>query len=530
MPAGQRVNLMGLAEMFRFIVALSFAGVIMTGLILLSKVVFRGAMPVRWHYLIWMLLLLRLILPITPGASLSVYNYLPVAPGFVIEEHGSFTPSHGVDSTYDVGDAGMGSEERRHEPIEMTGREDLAATDLVRGAFSGSFLALLWVIGVCVGLGLMIAGFVRLHKKMLRMKCSQDPRLRRVVIESKRKLNMKTDVHVLESDSAEVPYVFGLFRPRLVISRRTVDLLSERQLQYVVMHELAHIKHNDVLVFWLTSLLQAIHWFNPVLWYAFSRMRNDAEVACDAHVLMHLSKAEYKAYGHTIISLMQDSPWQPRMAGTTGLAHDGSGLKRRITMISNFRLPTVGMTLTAVGLLVLVGCVGLTAPVDHGAEEDSAVSSQEAVEQSTAEEGESEGGLVSGRDEPGESPDDDLEQEVESWQYELFVNEQVIPSDGRLSVDSGDLEIGLRERVPTDYAEDPDKYAENRLENAADHVELISKDKLYKESAGAGTVVDIPIVYFFVDLSEGSTVHLEISGDLQDRLGLNTREVEVMVD
>ena len=59
------------------------------------------------------------------------------------------------------------------------------------------------------------------------------------------------------------------------------DPLDLAQLRHVFLHELAHLKRFDIAVGLLTAVVQTVHWFNPLVWLAFRRMRDDREVACD---------------------------------------------------------------------------------------------------------------------------------------------------------------------------------------------------------------------------------------------------------
>lgn len=62
---------------------------------------------------------------------------------------------------------------------------------------------------------------------------------------------------------------------------------------------------SDVLVGWISAGLQAVHWFNPLIWIAFYRMRVDREIACDQGVLDRVPESKVKAYGETILVLLQ---------------------------------------------------------------------------------------------------------------------------------------------------------------------------------------------------------------------------------
>jgi len=68
---------MDMGVLFAYIIELSFLSVVVVAIIILFKLVFRNVLSARWHYFIWYLLIIRLLIPAGPEASFSIYNYLP---------------------------------------------------------------------------------------------------------------------------------------------------------------------------------------------------------------------------------------------------------------------------------------------------------------------------------------------------------------------------------------------------------------------------------------------------------------------
>ena len=88
-----------------------------------------------------------------------------------------------------------------------------------------------------------------------------------------------------------------------------IESLGSQRLRHVFMHELAHLKRKDVLVNWLMATLQVLHWFNPLIWYAFYRIRAERELACDAIVLSRAGLEDSPEYGKTIVHLLALIPY-----------------------------------------------------------------------------------------------------------------------------------------------------------------------------------------------------------------------------
>jgi len=116
-----------------------------------------------------------------------------------------------------------------------------------------------------------------------------------------------------------------------------------------------------------------------------------------------------------------------------------------------------------------------------------------------------------------------------AWDYRLAVDERCIPLDGEMHVPKGDFDVVVSERLPLHYDRYTQTLNQGRLQDPAEQVTLLSEDKLYKETAGAGTVVDVPIAFLFRDLGAGSEVEMRISEALQRRLQLETRDIRIIV-
>ena len=140
-----------------------------------------------------------------------------------------------------------------------------------------------------------------------------------------------------------------------------VNRLNDENIRHIFIHELSHYKRKDILSNWLAVAAQIVHWFNPLIWYSFARMREDCELACDADTLSSLMPEEYLSYGLSIISLLTPAqlPWRP---GTTGFFGNKNNdqIKKRISMIRFFKKPTSKWTWTVIVIFISLGLVSFT--------------------------------------------------------------------------------------------------------------------------------------------------------------------------
>jgi len=159
-------------------------------------------------------------------------------------------------------------------------------------------------------------------------------------------------IPVLLTDSSIEPGVFGVFRPVLLLPTGIAARLSPAQLQAVVAHELVHVRRRDNLWAALHAIVQAIFWFNPLVWWMGGRLVAEREQACDEAVLAQGADAE--GYAASILAVCRYYACAPR-AFVAGVA--GADLKQRIAAIMKFGIRRdprirVGLAALAVGAVV----------------------------------------------------------------------------------------------------------------------------------------------------------------------------------
>jgi len=132
-----------------------------------------------------------------------------------------------------------------------------------------------------------------------------------------KKLGLKKLPGIVLSKNIASPAVFGTFRPVLVLPADTVRHLSQNRTEHILLHELAHIKRGDLKVNSLYMLLQIVYWFNPLLWLLRRRLQHLRELCCDATVagILRDKTTDYRE------TILQNAKWL-----LTGPARSGIGL------------------------------------------------------------------------------------------------------------------------------------------------------------------------------------------------------------
>ena len=323
----------------------------------------RGRLSAGWRFAFWSVVLIRLMLPVSVPSSLSLFNVVPAGRSALVRDE----RREGAPGLQDVvGHApslGVTSVERGEPvffaPAPVNSLEPVAPKP--RGTTLWPALALAWLAGVgFLGLRLAVGNF-RFARSLRRAPRIADERVLAVLEECRQVMRLRRAPELIATVAVDGPALFGLMRPSLLLPPRLTADFSRRELRQVFLHELAHVRRGDLLWDWIATAAQTLHWFNPVLWFAFRRARADRELACDALALSRGSTTDSQIYGETIIKLLEVCSERPRQTGLVGILEDRGQMNRRIARIAGFRSPTVWAT-TALVPLLLLGCVGLTEP------------------------------------------------------------------------------------------------------------------------------------------------------------------------
>ncbi|HSY44046.1 MAG TPA: M56 family metallopeptidase, partial [Candidatus Acidoferrum sp.] len=173
-------------------------------------------------------------------------------------------------------------------------------------------------------------------------------------------LRVSSTVELIETALVESPALYGFFRLRLLLPPTLAGRFNSAEFRHIFLHELAHVRRRDLHVQWLTTGLQILHWFNPVIWFGFRRMAADRELACDELALGVVGEGHGPAYGQTIVKLLECCAEPSPLPGLVGILEDKKQIFRRVKMIAGFkrhpRWSIVGVTAAAVlALATLTG-------------------------------------------------------------------------------------------------------------------------------------------------------------------------------
>ncbi len=344
---------MGQSSFILWLLDSSLMGSILIVLIILVRLTFKKRLSTHCQYLIWFMLIVRLIIPYAPESSISIFNVflhlnIKTWPGHVI---GVQTNSQATWST----DSQLPISTTVNDADDYTHRIERSFFDSNENIVFG-----IWLIGALSLTIYTITLTARMRRILKNGAKVTDVGAIGLFEECKLALNIKSTPVLIESSVIRSPMAAGTLRPHIILPSGIVTELSQEKLRFIILHELAHLQRKDIYVNWITTLLQIFHWFNPLIWYAFNQMREDRELACDANVLSVLKPDEYKSYGDAIICLLERFSYPVYDHTVAGFASGKSHIKQRMAKIAAYKKGTIAEIFWGISLFSLMGCLALT--------------------------------------------------------------------------------------------------------------------------------------------------------------------------
>jgi beta-lactamase regulating signal transducer with metallopeptidase domain len=345
-----------LASAFNWTWKTSLEATVLISLVLLVQFAFAKVLSPRWRYGLGLLILLRLVLPAAPASPLSIFN---------LGNHRSEQAEIAAPSTtirtvapafFSTAPALADSEPMPVQPVSPPHVGKINVREIA---------AWLWLAGFAVMLARVAWQQRHFVRRLGRWEPVSEPRVLELVERCRAQLGVRRNIAVLAATGLHTPALFGIARPRLLLPVETADHLDERELRHVLLHELIHLQRGDLLVNWVMILLRAAHWFNPAVWFAFRRLRTEQELACDAAVMARLAADERRDYGRTLLKLLDAFSPGALCPGYVPFMTSKQIIKRRITMISNFKPAGRLAAGASIVLLIALGSMTFTRAADQ---------------------------------------------------------------------------------------------------------------------------------------------------------------------
>lgn len=318
------------------------------------------------HFLIWFLLIARLCIPVTIDSGLKLIvlpESIPAASSQIQKSDQTTVPgSTSAPASNALLNASSPNVSQSH--TDQPNNRNPQFSDSAHANFpqSGSMtwadiLIVLWLVGLTLSIVWMITIFIKMNRMIGKHGVMPSLRIREIMAECMKEWGIDRVIPVYLLPNISTPALTVGFWPKLLLPADLTDTLSEQQLVYAIKHELTHYKRKDHLTGLLLRILEAVYWFNPVIWLTGRCMTADMETACDSMVIETLDERQKKQYVLTLLDMFSSKKAPQYLIGMA-LNHTEKIAERRIrgAYMSRKSKRSAKLTAGALAVLLFVGC------------------------------------------------------------------------------------------------------------------------------------------------------------------------------
>ncbi|WP_025026445.1 M56 family metallopeptidase [Caldalkalibacillus mannanilyticus] len=326
------------------IVQMSLSASVLIVAIVLIRSFTLHKLPKKTFLFLWGVVILRLLVPFSIPSQFSFYTGIDMINHIFIPESSSAR----MTSTQNV--AGILS---TAEPIEIG-----------TVAVSISPIEIVWFAGLCACVLFFTVAYIYYYREFrMSLPVENDFAVRWL-----REHPLRRSIQIRQSDRIITPLTYGVFHPVILFPKKT-DWTEETKLQYVLTHELVHIRRFDTLTKLVLIAAVCVHWFNPFVWLMYVLVNRDIELCCDETVMRKLGETKKTAYALTLIELEEKKRYFiPLISGFSRNA-----LEERIVSIMKMKKSTSLVTVLAIILVALVATACATTATTTPSTQDSII-------------------------------------------------------------------------------------------------------------------------------------------------------------
>jgi len=320
-----------------WIVQTLIASTLLMAIVLMLRAPVTRAFGARAAYALWLLPVLRMILPPLPGwrmLAVPVVYWGPTDKTVGLVDPATATRLAREIVRPEAAQAALHfAPIAPHLPVQML--VDPQPAPLLASVGWAPMLLAVWLGGAILWFGWQMIRYRAFLARAMR---------------DARPLTRECGIDVLLSDHVDGPVAAGVFKRRIFLPGDFMSRYSAEERRLALVHEAAHHDRFDVQANLLGLAVLALHWWNPLAHRAYRAFRSDQELACDATVLADARPGDRMAYGSAMLKSAS-----ARMPGVACALSHKAQLKQRIVMMA--RKP-IGTARLAFGGAIAVAAIG----------------------------------------------------------------------------------------------------------------------------------------------------------------------------
>lgn len=351
------------------ILSLSASGSLLGMLMLAGKPLLKNRVSKAFSYYIWLLVLLRLVAPVSAPVSVMGSLFGPerqasdsaaaersgVAAGDAAVPENKQPPA--AASNVQIAPSGPQSGETAHVRTGSDTEKSFGIWDFIKNNLFG-----IWLTGFLISLGWFIVAYV-CFSRCIRRSCAP-PHSDDLAVFERMRANRR--IRMACSSRVDTPMLIGVARPVIVLPQRAyVRNGMGGELENLLRHELTHYRRKDILYKWFAVAATSVHWFNPFMPLIRREISRACELSCDEAVIAGMSAEEKQFYGNTLLALSANGRLSAGIPSTT-LCEDKKELKERLVSIMRYKRKSASAAVLAAALALLLAGCAMTLGVAYG--------------------------------------------------------------------------------------------------------------------------------------------------------------------
>ena len=334
----------------KIFLSMSFSGSLLILALLFGKQFLKNKISRQWQYYIWLVVVLRLLLPF--GTEVSLMGKAYQAVDQAISQTAPLPPQQQPPLNAPESNLAPAVGAEHHNETVSSPADDVTTAHPLQD-IGVLLINQIWLVWLVAALGLLIRkitiyqGFMRYIKAGL-TPVSDIERLDELSIVAEQS-GIKKPIELCVNPLVSSPLLIGFLHPYIVLPSADIP---EKDFQHIILHELTHYKRRDMFYKWLIQVTVCLHWFNPLVHLMGREITKACEFSCDEVVLTKMGYDNAQDYGKTLLNAMVAVGKYKENLGAVTLSENKQLLKERLGAIMNFKKKSTAIRLLT-GVLTL---------------------------------------------------------------------------------------------------------------------------------------------------------------------------------
>lgn len=341
---------------------LLYISICATGLgesILLIKKILKDKITPKVQMIMWFVFLIMFLIPFQIPSKISIFNILDISSISSIQQ---------VNDNVKIEDIKIENLEIENEKIEtlqisiddnteQTVNENINEINKNKTIKSIKYtVPFIWFAILVTGIIVYICIYIKCNNQKLEK--IENGRIEKIYKKCMEKININKKIDIYKHEIIKGPALFGIVKPYIIMNDEILEL-GDKNIEYVLLHELAHYKKRDYIINIICVILKMIFIFNPFIWYIIKQIKKDIEIATDDMVINLIETNEKKDYCRLLLDIVAKEN-NFVYEKVLSVSEEKSNLERRINIMKNSEKSTrIKKIITLVILAVLIILVGI---------------------------------------------------------------------------------------------------------------------------------------------------------------------------